>query len=183
MDEQAFESTLRAARAGAEWAWRDLYDEIAAPVLGFLRARGMSDAEDLGAEVFVQIVRDLPRFEGDWRGFRAWVFAIARNRMLDERRRLARRPDVPVAEPADASEPAGDVTEDAFARIELGRVAAILGELSADQRDVLLLRVIGDLSVEEVARVIGKRPGAVKQLQRRGLASARRLLEQEEAPR
>ena len=180
MEDQAFESTLRAARAGAEWAWRDLYAEIAPPVLGFLRARGAPDPEDLGGEVFVQVVRDLPRFEGDWRGFRAWVFAIARNRLLDQRRRETRRPDTTVAEPEELSEPMGDVTDEALARLELQRVTALLAELSSDQRDVLLLRVIGDLSIEEVAKAIGKRPGAVKQLQRRGLAAARRLLEKED---
>jgi RNA polymerase sigma factor (sigma-70 family) len=148
-------------------------------VLGFLRARGAPDPEDLTAEAFVQVVRDLPRFEGDFRGFRAWVFAIARNRMLDERRRRARKPDIPVPEPPEDPEPAGDVTEEALARIELERVTAILAELSPDQRDVILLRVIGDLGVDEVARVIGKRPGAVKQLQRRGLAAARKLIERE----
>jgi RNA polymerase sigma-70 factor (ECF subfamily) len=101
--------------------------------------------------------------------------------MFDSRRRLVRRPEHPVAEPADGPVPTGDVSEDAFARLELEHVTAILGELSPDQRDVLLLRVIGDLSIEEVARVIGKRPGAVKQLQRRGLAAARKHLETEEA--
>ena len=181
MDEKSFENTLSAARAGGEWAWREIYGELAAPVLGFLRARGVPDPEDLTGEVFVQVVRDLPRFEGDWSGFRAWVFAIARNRMLDERRRHARRPDEPVAEPPEAPKAAADAAEDALARIDLERVTEILAELSHDQRDVLLLRVIGDLSVEEVARVTGKRPGAVKQLQRRGLAAARRVLERQEA--
>ena len=52
----------------------------------------------------------------------------------------------------------------------------MLAGLSEGQRAVLLLRVIGDLSVDEVARAIGKRPGAVKQLQRRGLAAAQRQL-------
>jgi RNA polymerase sigma-70 factor (ECF subfamily) len=177
MDEQTFETTLSAARAGGEWAWRALYDELAPPVLGFLRARGAPDPEDLTGEVFVQVVRDLHRFDGDWAGFRAWVFVITRNRMLDERRRLARRPEESVAEPPETSEPAGDAAGDALARIDLERVTSVLAELSPDQRDVLLLRVIGDLSVEEVARVVGKRPGAVKQLQRRGLATARKLLE------
>jgi RNA polymerase sigma factor (sigma-70 family) len=181
MEPGNFERTLAAARAGADWAWREIYGELAPGVLGFLRARGAPDPEDVAGEAFVQVVRDLPRFEGDWAGFRAWVYSIARNRMLDSRRRLVRRPEHPVAEPEDGPVPVGDVNDDAFARLELERVTAILGELSPDQRDVLLLRVIGDLSVEEVARVVGKRPGAVKQLQRRGLAAARKHLEIEEA--
>jgi RNA polymerase sigma factor (sigma-70 family) len=179
MDESSFERTIAAARGGAEWAWRELYGELAPSVIGFLRARGAPDPEDVGGEVFVQVVRDLARFDGDWRGFRAWVFAIARNRMLDERRRILRRPDQPVPEPAELAAEGGDVAEDAFARLELERVTAVLAELSPDQRDVLLLRVIGDLSVDEVARILGKRAGAVKQLQRRGLAAAGRLLTRE----
>ena len=181
MEPENFERTLTAARAGAEWAWREIYAALAPGVLGFLRARGAPDPEDVAGEAFVQVVRDLPRFEGDWTGFRAWVYSIARNRMLDSRRRQVRRPDYPVAELAESAEPTGDVNDDALARLELEHVTAILGQLSPDQRDVLLLRVIGDLSVEEVARVIGKRPGAVKQLQRRGLAAARKHLETEEA--
>lgn len=185
MEPQTFDRTLAAARSGAEWAWRDLYRSLAPGVLGFLRARGAPDAEDVAGEVFIQVVRDLGRFEGDWAGFRAWVYSIARNRMIDARRRVRRRAEQPVAEPADEAsdgDSIGELDQDAFARIGLERVTAILAELSADQRDVLLLRVIGDFSIEEVARVIGKRTGAVKQLQRRGLAAARNHLEAEEAP-
>jgi RNA polymerase sigma-70 factor (ECF subfamily) len=180
MDSESFERTLAAARTGAEWAWREIYASLAPGVLGFLRARGAPDPEDVAGEAFVQVVRDLPNFDGDWQGFRAWVYSIARNRMLDSRRRLGRRPEQPVAAPDEDAHPAGDVNEDALARLDLERVTAILGELSPDQCDVLLLRVIGDLSIEDVARVIGKRPGAVKQLQRRGLVAAHRHLEAEE---
>jgi RNA polymerase sigma factor (sigma-70 family) len=181
MQEESFDRILAAARAGGEWAWRSLYEEMAPAVLGFLRARGATDPEDVAGETFVQVVRDLHRFDGDWRGFRAWVFAIARHRMLDESRRRQRRPDDPVADPGEQAPPAGDVVDDALARLDLERVTDILASLSPDQRDVILLRVIGDLSIEEVAGVIGKRTGAVKQLQRRGLAAARKLLAHDEA--
>ena len=172
---------LSAARDGAEPAWRQIYRELAPGVLGYLRARGASDPEGLTGEVFVQIVRDLGRFEGDWRGFRAWAFTIARNRLLDERRREARRSLAPLFEPEHEHELEGavDVERDAFARLDLERVIDVLSALSPDQRDVVLLRVVGDLSVEDVARALGKREGAVKQLQRRGLATARRHLERE----
>lgn len=173
-----FDRTLAGARAGEERAWREIYEELAPLLTGFLRGRGASDAEDLTGEAFVQIVRDLPSFEGDWRGFRAWALTVARNRMLDARRRESRRHDEPHPDPA-AHEPAGDVTEDAFARLDLGHVTEILAELSPDQRDVVLLRIVGDLSIEETARAIGKRRGAVKQLQRRGLAAIRSRLEAE----
>ena len=177
-DPTNFDRTLWGAREGAEWAWREIYEWLAPALVGFLRGRGAADPEDVAGEVFVQLVRDLPSFEGDWRGFRAWALTIARNRMLDRARREARRPDQPDPDPG-ATAPAGDVTEDAFARLGLGRVIDLLAGLSPDQRDVVLLRVVGDLSIDEVARVVGKRSGAVKQLQRRGLAAIRRRLESE----
>jgi RNA polymerase sigma factor (sigma-70 family) len=150
-------------------------------VLGYLRGRGAPDPEDLAGEVFAQMVRDLPSFEGDRRAFRAWTLTIARNRLFDRRRRDARRPDAPHPDPgaALADSPAtagGDVIEDAHARLALERVTRALATLSPDQRDVLLLRIVGDLSLDEVARVVGKRRGAVKQLQRRGLAAIREQL-------
>ena len=182
-----FAAVLDAARAGEEWAWREIYEALSPAVLGYLRGRGVADPDDLAGEVFIQVVRDLPRFDGGWRAFRAWTLTIARNRLFDERRRLARRPDHPHADPAAVAETAtaspapatGDVTEDARARLELERVTRVLARLSPDQRDVLLLRIVGDLSLDEVARVVGKRRGAVKQLQRRGLAAIRRRLESE----
>ncbi|HSI79410.1 MAG TPA: sigma-70 family RNA polymerase sigma factor [Solirubrobacterales bacterium] len=175
-----FEQLLTAARAGVEPAWRELYDELSPAVLGYLRARGAGEPEDLTGEVFLQVVRDLNRFDGDWRGFRAWVMTIAHHRLLDEGRSRSRRPVEPVAEPP---EPAGAVVvgvEDAAElRLGLERATAMLSDLSADQRAVLLLRVVADLTIDEVARVVGKRPGAVKQLQRRALLAVRKRLERE----
>lgn len=181
--EHAFEQLLAAARSGGEAAWRELYDTLSPAVLGYLRARGAEDPEDLTGEVFLQVVRDLERFEGDWHGFRAWVLTIAHHRLLDHRRHRSRRPTDPVAEPPEDPRPdlAPTVDVEAAARLGLERATALIGELSEDQRCVLLLRIVADLTVEEVARVLGKRPGAVKQLQRRGLIALRKRLEREEA--
>jgi RNA polymerase sigma factor (sigma-70 family) len=176
-----FDRLLAAARAGDREAWRELYDALAPGVLGYVRARGASDPEDLTGEVFVQVVRDLEKFEGGAAGFRAWVFTIAHHRLLDQRRLQTRRPQE-VGEPLETVQVhGGDVEAEALERISFRRVTELLRVLSPDQRDVLLLRIVGDLSLEDVARVTGKRTGAVKQLQRRGLAAIRRQLEREEA--
>jgi RNA polymerase sigma factor (sigma-70 family) len=176
--EDDFERLLALARAGEESAWQKIYAALAPGVLGYLRARGASDPENLAGEVFLQVVRDLPGFDGPARAFRAWVFTIAQNRLVDERRRDSRRPQQTPLEPSEHPEPpGGDVELDAMERIALERVTRILAGLAPDQRDVLLLRIVGDLSLDEVARVVGKRTGAVKQLQRRGLAAVRRQLD------
>lgn len=126
----------------------------------------------------MQAVRDLPRFSGDEGDLRAWIFTIAHHRLLDDARRRARRPVEPLAQEAIVARGGvGDVEGEAMARLSAGEVTRLLASLSEDQRSVLLLRVIGDLSVPEVARVIGKRQGAVKQLQRRALLQLRKAVD------
>lgn len=170
-----FEQVLAAARDGDDGAWRELYVQLAPSVLGYLRFRGAPEPEDLAGEVFLQMVRDLPRFDGGERQLRAWVLSIARHRALDDRRSRARRPVEPATEEViAAATPSGDVEAEALERLATADVLRSLSRLSSDQRDVLVLRLVGDLTIEEVASVIGKRPGAVKALQRRGLQALTR---------
>ena len=170
--DEHFESVIAAARAGADWAWAEIYREFAPALLGYLRARHAPDPEDLLGEVFLQVVRDLPRFEGEEDAFRAWVFTIAHHRLLDAARRQRRRPRIdPEATVGEADRGVGNSEEEALAALAEQRVAAMIAHLSPDQQSVLLLRILGDLTIEQVARVIGKRPNAVKALQRRGLAA------------
>lgn len=166
---------LDACRAGAEWAWRQVYEDVAPSLLRYHRARGTSDPEDLVGDTFVRVVRGLPRFEGNEEQFRAWVFAISRRRAIDVARSVGRRPEI-LAPTEDLTGPggAGDVEEDAMRSLEQERVGRILNGLTADQRDVLLLRLLSDLTVEQVATVVRKSPGAVKALQARGLEHVRR---------
>ncbi len=167
----SFDSVLSAARAGAEWAWARLYGDLAPGVTGYLRAHGAAEPEDLTGEVFLQVVRGLPRFEGDERAFRGWVYTIAHRRLVDELRRRGRRPvsTAPDEVLEAAAGSGGDVHEDATARLDEAAVRAAIDELPDGQRSVLLLRILGDLTIEEIARAVGKRPGAVKALQRRAL--------------
>jgi RNA polymerase sigma-70 factor (ECF subfamily) len=131
-------------------------------------------------EVFLQVVRDLRKFEGTERDFRAWVFTIARHRVIDEGRRRTRQPAVdPAPDLETKDEPSGNAEEEALDAVNTDWVRGVIDGLDGAQRDVVLLRVLGDLTVEEVARVVGKSPGAVKALQRRGLAEIRVALSRE----
>jgi RNA polymerase sigma factor (sigma-70 family) len=169
---------LERARRGDSAAWAELYQWLSPQLLGYLRARGAAEPEDVLGEVFVQAVRDLGSFSGDERDFRAWVFSIAHHRLIDESRRSARRP-VELVPTEELIDHAGtfDAESEAMARIGAGEVTRLLATLSEDQKSVLLLRVLGELTVPEVARVVGKRQGAVKQLQRRAIARLRKELE------
>jgi RNA polymerase sigma factor (sigma-70 family) len=176
MPPERFTSLLEAAREGSEAAWQELYDGLAPAVLGYLRANTAPDPEDVLSEVFLQVARDIARFDGEEPGFRSWVFTIAHHRLIDARRHAARRPVELSAEPPEPGGHADDAADEALARIGVEEVQRVLAALSEEQRAVLLLRVIGDLSIEDVAKAVGKRPGAVKALQRRGLAAVKREL-------
>ena len=182
-----FAAVLAAARDGAPWALERMFSALAPAVTGYLRVQGSVEPEDLTSEVFVAILRNLRNFQGDEAGFRAWVFTIAHRRLLDERRRRARRPPPePLTDAAEALAPNSPAAVDVEGAVErsLGveRVRALCERLVPDQRDVLLLRLLGDLSIEQIAGTLGKSNGAVKALQRRGLAAVGRLLEREGVP-
>jgi RNA polymerase sigma-70 factor (ECF subfamily) len=179
----AFQETLGAARVGAEWAWTEIYRDLAPAVLGYLRSRGADDPEDLLAEVFLQAVKGLPRFSGDERDFRTWVLAIAHRRMVDSYRRKTRllESSGSLGEVLARAE-AGDVEHDGLTRIEAERAIGLIRQLVPAQQEVILLRLIADLTIEEIARVLGKRQGAVKALQRRGLAALRKKLSETGVP-
>lgn len=169
-----FPQVLAAARAGADWAWAELYEAYAPHLLRFIAGQGAHEPEDCLGECFVQLVRNLPRFSGDEPAFRAWLFLLARNRVVDEWRAARRRPAAPsgdavtartVAEPADAGIAAR------------GAVADLLTTLAPDQRAVVVLRVLEGFSVAETARILRRSAGAIRVLQHRALKKLRTALE------
>jgi RNA polymerase sigma factor (sigma-70 family) len=173
---QAFDSVITAARTGAEGAWAELYDDLAPLVLGYLRGRGAAEPEDLTGEVFLQMVRDIGSFEGNEREFRSWTLSIAHHRLLDDIRYRKRRPSEPAGEVELDALQAGDVESEALSSLGSDHVLRIMQGIPPDQRDVLLLRMLADLTIEEIARILDKRVGAVKALQRRGLANLRKRI-------
>ena len=147
----------------------------------FLAAVGdRPTAEDLTGEVFKSAIEGLPRFRGPVEALGGWLFRIARHDLSDYRRRQARNPVQPLddllEEEAAAAGGAVDPEELALERLEGDRVLAALRQLTCDQREVLLLRLVADLTAPEVAGILHKSTEAVKALQHRGLASLARLL-------
>lgn len=148
----------------------DAYRALAPKVLGYLRARGAAEPEDLLGEVFLQVARDLPRFKGDGdEDLRRWVFVIARNRLIDAGRRRQRQPVTPVAEVPETADHAEPALPDA------DLIAAMAG-LTDDQREVVALRFVADLPLADVAELTGSNVNAVKQMQHRALAALREAL-------
>jgi RNA polymerase sigma-70 factor (ECF subfamily) len=177
MNDSDFRVHVRAARAGDEQAWRALYEWMAPQVLGFFRASRLPDAEDVLGEVFLEVARRVGDFQGDARGFRAWVFTIARARRVDEIRRWSRRTEEPVDLVTHDLVPSRvDVEGEALARVGLEDLIGLLGQLTDDQNEVLILRAIGGWSAREVGEITGRSTGSVEQLQHRATQALRDLL-------
>ncbi len=174
---EQFPRILAAACAGGEWAWRELYEAVAPQLTRYLRARGVPEPDDVVGETFVKVVRYIDGFDGDEAAFRAWVFTIGRNLVVDDLRKRMRRPvDVVPDDQLLKAAPRGDAEDDAMRRLTTVHVEEVLAHLSIDQRDVLLLRILGGLTIGEIAPVVGKKEGAVKMLQARGLAAIRKQI-------
>jgi RNA polymerase sigma-70 factor, ECF subfamily len=146
----------------------------------FLAAVGdRPTAEDLTGDVFKSAIEGLPRFRGPVEALGGWLFRIARHDLSDYRRRQARnlvQPLDDLLEEAAAAGGAVDPEELVLERVEGDRVLAALQQLTPDQRQVLLLRLVADLTASEVAGILNKSTDAVKALQHRGLASLARVL-------
>lgn len=171
----SFDGVLAAAQADAPWALRQIYEDLAPAVTGYLRLRGSREPDDLASEVFLHVFRNIRTFSGGESAFRSWVFTITHRRLVDERRRTSRQPAIDQGGgfPLLAG---GNVEDEALGLMSQSWVQDVLDELTPEQRDVLLLRIVGDLPVHDVAVIVGKRPGAVRALQHRGLERLRSLL-------
>jgi RNA polymerase sigma-70 factor (ECF subfamily) len=174
---EQFPRVLAAACAGGEWAWRELYEAVAPQLTRYLRARGVPEPDEVVGETFVKVVRYIEGFDGDETAFRTWVFTIGRNLVVDDLRKRSRRPvDVVPDEQLLKAGPRGDAEDEAMRDLATSHVEEVLAHLSVDQRDVLLLRILGGLTIGEIALVVGKKEGAVKMLQARGLAAIRKQI-------
>jgi len=175
-----FDEVLAGAQAGDHSALEDLYRDLSPLVLGYLRANGSKEPEDLTAEVFIAVVRGIARFEGDETSLRSWILTIAHRRLTDEFRRRGRRPEDPL-EPGALRERlrviADTAESEALERLSSAGVIEALERLTPDQRAVITLRVIADLPIKEVAELLNKPVTAVKSLQHRALATLGRHLD------
>ena len=183
-----FQGILAAAQDGGEWAVALLYRWLHPALVSYLRSRAGDEAEDLASETWMAVAKGISSFSGEEPAFRSWVFTIAHRRLIDHHRSNSRRPKTRTLTPAEGDgqesgvelaagdDPAGQVL-DAVAGDEA--VRRILGLLPEDQADIVLLRVVGGLSVDDVAAITGRRPGTVRVLQHRAL---RRLAERLEVP-
>jgi len=169
--ESAGDAALEAARAGDERAFATVYRATNPRLLRYASGLVGQDAEDVTAEAWLQIARDLSKFSGDEMAFRGWASTIVRNRAMDHLRAGARRPSFPT-DLAGFDRPSTADTEAAVTEAVSTRAALeLIGSLPRDQAEAVLLRVVVGLDAVTAAKVLGKRPGAVRVAAHRGLRS------------
>lgn len=167
-----FDESLASARRGEPAGFDALYNTLGGPVTAFGQSRGATDPEGITNEVFVDVFRNIATFSGDYSGFRSWVFTIARHRLIDSHRRDQRQRLAPSAVVVDIKTPSAEHV--AMAQLGDARVSELMSILTSDQRDVIALRIVADLPLAEVAKIIGKPVTAVKRLQARALRRLQR---------
>ncbi|MFG2886296.1 RNA polymerase sigma factor [Streptomyces sp. NPDC048297] len=178
---QAYDGELGAAVAraqdGDEAAFAVAYRIVQPGLLGYLRGLVGDEAEDVAADAWLEIARDLGRFKGDSAGFRGWTATIARHRALDHLRRLRVRPRATTLEQDVLDLPGPQSTHDqALESLSTAHALEMVGALPRDQAEAVLLRVVVGLDGPAAARVLGKRPGAVRTAAYRGLKRLARQL-------
>lgn len=176
----ALAQALVQARGGDEAGFATLWRALQPPLLRYLAVRvraGGPAPEDIAGETWLQVVKDLGSFSGGVREFRAWLFTIARHRAVDAGRAGSARPALPVADPGGAasSHPLSPSAEQQVVdRDATDRALALVRTLPALQAEMVMLRVVAGLEVQQVADLVGKSPGAVRVAVHRALRTLAR---------
>lgn len=169
------QDALDLARAGDPRGLEEIYRQLAGSVTRFAHSRSAEDPEGLTNDVFLAAFRHLENFTGDDDDLRGWIFTIARNKLIDDARRRSRRPQTVVDTDGLAPSVESDVAGVDWVHDQL-RI------LTDEQREVVLLRVVGGLTVPEIADVVGRSIGSIKALQRRALRQLQKNLTQSPYP-
>jgi RNA polymerase sigma-70 factor (ECF subfamily) len=169
-DDEELGAAVERAQEGDEEAFATAYRLVQPRLLGYLRGLVGDEAEDVAAETWLEVARDLGRFRGDGGGFRGWTATIARHRALDLLRRRRSRPQETLLGQDLLELPSGQDTErEALDALSTERALALVATLPPDQAEAVLLRVVMGLDGPSTARVLGKRAGAVRTASYRGL--------------
>jgi RNA polymerase sigma-70 factor (ECF subfamily) len=172
-DEQ---SLVHRAQQGDKEAFAQLYEDHFDKIYRYvvLRIGNKTEAEDMTQQVFINALRSISSFK--WRGapFSTWLFRIAHNLVVDYLRKGKKRVTTPLDESlVDSDSNPERVTE---YRLDIEQLISATKRLTAAQHEVISLRFAGELSVAEVAKVMGKSQGAVKALQHSAVVALRKAL-------
>jgi RNA polymerase sigma-70 factor, ECF subfamily len=164
-------AALHVARHGDDSGFSALYRDLQPRLVRYATVLvGRDDADDVTAEAWLQIARDLHGFTGSLDDFRGWASTIVRNRALDLLRAGARRPQTSSSPQEFPQEPATqDTASAALETLSTDAAIRLISRLPRVEAEAVLLRAVVGLDAAAAAAVLGKRPGAVRVAAHRGL--------------
>ena len=175
-EQQVVDDLVALASAGDAEAFGALYDRYQPEIVRYLtnRLRNMDVAEDLAQQVFLKAWQAIPRYQQRGTPFKAWLYRMAHNQMVDHFRTSRPTTDLDGIEV-----PEEPVAEALVLKQELhGRLREALERLSEDHRDVLVLRFLMEKSAREIGEIMGRKEVTVRGLQMRALRALRTEIEQ-----
>jgi RNA polymerase sigma-70 factor (ECF subfamily) len=169
-------SLVRRAQQHDEMALTQIYEENFDRIYRYivLKIGDRTEAEDMTQQVFINVLKSISSYKSKGMPFTSWLYRIAHNQVVDFLRKKSRRTLVPLDESMPSM--ADDPESTAVRRIEIERLAVAAKKLTPAQQEVVSLRFAAELSVAEVARVMGRSEGAIKALQHSAIVTLRRVL-------
>jgi RNA polymerase sigma-70 factor (ECF subfamily) len=183
VDRSTLADALEAAQGGDERGFTTLYVEFAPRLLRYATGLVGQDADDVSAEAWLHIARDIRGFTGDVDAFAGWAARIVRNRAIDLARYRTRRPSYVTSTGAIPEFPTDrDSSDEVLEQAATRAAIELIASLPKEQAEAVLLRVVVGLDTQSAAQVLGKRPGAVRVAAHRGLKSLARSLDVQKDP-
>ena len=166
----------REAKENNEAKLAGLYDEYYPRIAryAYVRIGDRTEAEDIAGEVFLKALDSIKTYQERGLPMQAWLFKIAHNLVVDHLRRVTKRTLIPIekVEIKDETDPENT----ALMNLEIERVKEAMENLTEEQREVIRLRFFGGLPSKEVAIIMKKNDGAVREMQRAALTKLRQIL-------
>jgi len=170
--DKANTDTRRSYETELAGLYTEYYDKIAHYASCHVGSK--TDAEDIAGEVFLKALESLGSYEKRGIPMQAWLFKIAHNLVVDYLRKMSKRKVVDIESITVTSDESPEMA--AEVNIEIDRVKKAMGLLTQEQRQVLSLRFLGELTSKETAAIMGKSDGAVREMQRAATVKLRELL-------
>jgi RNA polymerase sigma-70 factor, ECF subfamily len=171
-------SLVKKAKGRDPEAFGMLYDEYVDQIFRYVyyKVGNLAESQDLTGQTFLKAFENIDSYEMRDVAFSSWLYRIAHNLVVDFFRRESRRENVPIDDQPPSVSPRGNPVETVLADLESERLYKAMHKLTHNQREVLVLKFIDNLSNAQVAEIMGISVGAVKSTQKRGLLSLNRIL-------
>jgi RNA polymerase sigma-70 factor, ECF subfamily len=171
------DALIRRAQALDSGALAELYDKHFDGIYRYLytRTNHQADAEDLTEQVFLKMVGSIQRYRPKGVAFSSWLYRIAHNLLVDRYRRAGREA-VELSDQVRDARPHADPAALVQNSEERRQLLAAVHRLTSEQQQVITMRFIDNMEVDEIARLMRRRPGAIHSMQHRALASLYRFL-------